>query len=294
MGDLNEVLAKSLMESPSKIPLTLHHPENDLPVFGYADKNTLRVEPDGDRYVMTVEVKDFAKEFMDILRSAGLNKVSVGLTANKALKHIGLVDKPAVAGLGYAFDSLLRGEGDEEYEFSISPLLENDKAQPKQLTLMEDKKAQELAQTFAAEKAALEKKLADAEALVAQAKAEKEKAEAAAREAATDAEIAKFFDEEAKGRLTPKAEAHLKRVMKAISGGAEYEFAEEGKVVKATPTADLKAFIKALPVIYKQGETATVSAADGGAQFAKQDLSKMTPEDVKKAAMAKLKKQYGG
>jgi uncharacterized radical SAM superfamily Fe-S cluster-containing enzyme len=113
-----------------------------------------------------------------------------------------------------------------------------------------------------------------------------------------------FFAEEAKGRLTPKAEAylrsvmkskaeaHLRRVMKALAGAAEYEFSENDKVVKSTPTADLQAFIKALPVVYQSGEQATAAQAAEGASFARADVSKMSPDEAKKAAMAKLRKQY--
>jgi len=265
LDDLNEVLSKTLAESPDNIPITIHHPKNDLPIFGYADKYTLAIEPDGKRHVLTIGIKEFAEPFMKFFKQSGLDKVSVGLNANKALKHIGLVERPAVEGLGYAFATVAGAEADEVYEFSESQTFGD-------MTEIE---------TLAKEKAELEKRLAMLE-------AEKAAAEAKVKDAEMERALNKFFDEEAKGRLTPKAEAHLYRVMKALATSSEYEFSEgDGTVVKTTPLADLQAFIKALPVIYSDEQATAANAA--GEEFAKPDYAKMTTSQTKKLALKKLK-----
>ncbi len=267
LDDLQTIVSRTAAESPDSIPITIHHPKNDLPVFGYADKNSLKIENDGARHVLTIEVKDFAKPFVDFFKQSGLNKVSVGLNANKALKHIGLVERPAVEGLGYAFETVAGADTDEVYEFS----------EPQSFTDM----TQEM-ELLAKEKADLEKRLAALQ-------AEKAATEAKLKDAEMESVLNKFFSEEAKGRLTPKAEAHLRRVMKAVATSTEYEFTEDdGKVVKTTPFAELQAFIKSLPVIYQSGEQATAAHA-AGAEFAKTDYAKMTSSEVKKLALKKLK-----
>ncbi len=260
LDDLKAIVKNTQAANIEKIPFTTYHPDNDLPVLGYADPKTLRIEREASgRHVLTIEEGEFAENFKSLLKEIGLNKVSIRLTKDKVLKHIGLVDAPAVKDLGYAFEQS-DADGDD-YEFSITPQGEPKLKPTLSMTELE-------IQALKAEKEAAEKAVKDAqakvqhlEAKVQHLEAEKAKAEEKAAEAAFSAELDKFIREDAKNRLTPKQQVLFKRVAANIRKVDGYEFAaEDGKTVKTTALDELKAFVKTMPELSK-GEMATEDAA---------------------------------
>jgi hypothetical protein len=95
----------SKVNSPAMIPYTFRHPENSLPVLGYADRDSLTVFEEGGRTYLSVVPKEMAKEFLGGLKATGFDKVSIGLGQKGEIVHIGFTDNPAVAGLGAAFEA---------------------------------------------------------------------------------------------------------------------------------------------------------------------------------------------
>lgn len=91
--------------SPRLIPYTFRHPANNLPVLGYAERDSLEMVDDGGRTYLSVLPKEMAKEFLGGLKEVGFDKVSIGIGKQGEIVHIGFTDNPAVAGLGAAFEA---------------------------------------------------------------------------------------------------------------------------------------------------------------------------------------------
>lgn len=91
--------------SPELIPYTLLHPKDNLPIFGFARKDSIEGRQDAADYVLSAIPEKFAKESIPALIRGGLNKVSIGLGKNDEIVHIGLVPDPAVDGLGTVFSA---------------------------------------------------------------------------------------------------------------------------------------------------------------------------------------------
>lgn len=91
--------------SPAQIPYTYRHPENSLPVLGYANRDSVEVFEEGGRTFITAQPADLAKEWIASLKKTGFDKVSVGLGRFNEIVHIGITDRPAVSGLGLAFEA---------------------------------------------------------------------------------------------------------------------------------------------------------------------------------------------
>jgi hypothetical protein len=98
------VFEASRAYSPALIPYTFRHPENALPVFGYAERESLELAEEGGRTYLTVVPKEMATEFLVGLKQVGFDRVSIGLGRMGEIVHIGFTDNPAVAGLGAAFE----------------------------------------------------------------------------------------------------------------------------------------------------------------------------------------------
>lgn len=91
--------------SPIKIPYTYRHPENNLPVLGYTDRESIEVYEQDGRTYLTAKPAEFAKEWIAGLKKAGCDKVSIGIGKCGEIVHIGFTDNPAVSGLGAAFET---------------------------------------------------------------------------------------------------------------------------------------------------------------------------------------------
>ena len=99
------VFESSKAHSPALIPYTFRHPVNSLPVFGYAERDSLEVFEGGGRTYLSVLPKEMAAEFLGGLKKTGFDQVSVGLGKKGEIVHIGFTDNPAVSGLGAAFEA---------------------------------------------------------------------------------------------------------------------------------------------------------------------------------------------
>ncbi len=118
------VFESTKANSPLKIPYTYRHPQNNLPVLGYADRNSVEVFEEDGRTYLTAQPLDFAREWIASLKKAGCDKVSIGLGKLGEIVHIGFTDNPAVVGLGAAFEasSNVPAVYTEEVEFEASDL----------------------------------------------------------------------------------------------------------------------------------------------------------------------------
>jgi hypothetical protein len=118
------VFESTLANSPLKIPYTYRHPQNNLPVLGYADRESVQVFEEDGRTYLTAQPLDFAKEWIASLKTAGCDKVSIGLGKLGEIVHIGFTDNPAVSGLGAAFEASdnVPAVYTEEVEFEASDL----------------------------------------------------------------------------------------------------------------------------------------------------------------------------
>jgi|GEM_PF-1962913 len=98
------VLDASKRLSPSRIPYTLLHPSDHLPIFGFADRDSLQLrELPGGEVAIDIMPLTFAEGVIPALKGKGLDKISVGLGVDDQIVHLGLVPKPAVKGLGKVF-----------------------------------------------------------------------------------------------------------------------------------------------------------------------------------------------
>lgn len=92
--------------SPALIPYTYRHPENGLPVLGWAEKESLEIAEEGGRTYLSAVPKELAVEFMRGLKDVGYDQVSIGIGQKGEIVHIGVTDKArtAVSGLGPVFE----------------------------------------------------------------------------------------------------------------------------------------------------------------------------------------------
>lgn len=101
-ADIDAVLESSLKNSEEKIPFTAQtdegkHPKGNLPVFGYADKTTLRKVAVNGKAALQIQPCDFAEGLLNKLKDTPLNKMSVRFDgADFSLEHICFVERPAV------------------------------------------------------------------------------------------------------------------------------------------------------------------------------------------------------
>ena len=92
--------------SPARIPYTYRHPENNLPVLGFTERESVQVLEEHGRTYLTAHPADFAKEWIASLKKSGFDRVSIGIGKLGEIVHIGITDNPAVSGLGLAFEAV--------------------------------------------------------------------------------------------------------------------------------------------------------------------------------------------
>jgi hypothetical protein len=115
-SDIDKILASTLAKSEEKIPFTAQlpngkHPKGNLPVYGLANKNTLRKTTVNGVAALEIQPCDFAEGLLDALKDEGLDKMSVRLNGSDfSLEHICFVANPAVQGIPAISD----------YDFSAS------------------------------------------------------------------------------------------------------------------------------------------------------------------------------
>lgn len=103
--DVETLLENTRKHSPERIPYTFRHPSNNLPVFGYAMRDELELHEEGGEAVITAKPAEFARPWVDALKQLGTDKISIGIGKLGEIVHNGFTDKPAVDGLGAAFEA---------------------------------------------------------------------------------------------------------------------------------------------------------------------------------------------
>ncbi len=100
-ADIDKVLASTLANSEDKIPFTAQgddgkHPSGNLPVFGWADKSTLRKTTHKGVTALEIQPCEFADGLLGKLKDTPINKMSVRFDgADFSLEHICFVERPA-------------------------------------------------------------------------------------------------------------------------------------------------------------------------------------------------------
>jgi hypothetical protein len=101
-ADLDTVLASTVLNGADKIPFTAQrdngtHPADNLPIFGWADKSTLRKATVDGVPALQIQPCEFAEGLLEKLQKTPLNKMSVRFDgADFSLEHICFVERPAV------------------------------------------------------------------------------------------------------------------------------------------------------------------------------------------------------
>lgn len=101
-SDLDAVMASTLANSVEKIPFTAQteegkHPQDNLPIFGFADRNTLRKAVVNGVPALQIQPCEFAEGLLPKLKDTPLNKMSVRFNAaDFSLEHVCFVERPAV------------------------------------------------------------------------------------------------------------------------------------------------------------------------------------------------------
>ncbi len=131
----------------TRIPIVIKHPEDDLPIIGFA--RGLRKRIAGGRTILEAKLEKISQWLVDKLKELNLNKISIALDSDlSTIRHLGLTDNPAIEGMPAIMF---------ENEFFInSEDLMNDKI----LFLEEEvKKAKQEIETLRNEKEELQKKV---------------------------------------------------------------------------------------------------------------------------------------
>jgi uncharacterized protein YfcZ (UPF0381/DUF406 family) len=197
-----------------EIPLTIRHPEDDLPIVGFA-KGIRKKMQDG-KVVLEAQLKKISRAILERLRELNFDKVSIALEPDLAtIRHIGFVENPAIEGLPPV-----------QFENSV----EIDVSQ-----LFEEFKMQEEFEKVSKEKAELEKEL---EAL-------KEELRKTKRENAKirfEAETKELTRE-----LPPAVKEKATKVLEAVfERSTDYEFEKDtlyeaiAELIKVIPKPDLR------------------------------------------------------
>ncbi len=113
----------TLAHSPDKIPYTIKHPSNHLPIFGFAKKSDLKLHERGGEVYISAVPSEFANSFVALLKQTSFDKPSIAIGANGEILHIGLVDKPAVEGVEAVFEKAVSEVVEEiEQVFSLEDI----------------------------------------------------------------------------------------------------------------------------------------------------------------------------
>lgn len=101
-SDVDTIVKNTLASSEEKIPFTAQtadkkHPRQNLPVYGYADKKSIRKFVENGVAGVEIQPMEFADGLLEAAKDFGLNNLSVRLDgADFSLEHICLVENPAV------------------------------------------------------------------------------------------------------------------------------------------------------------------------------------------------------
>jgi hypothetical protein len=272
-------------------PLTVGHPEHNLPAYGWA---TRLVVNDAGRLAM--DTHQVEPQFAEMVAAGRFKKRSASFYPPKApnnpkpgtwyLRHVAFLgaQPPAVAGL----TDIAFSEGDSDGAISFSEGGGSSAQTTHQESSMEDK--EKLAAAEAAAKASDEARI----------KAEKATADALEKLAqfseaqikTRDAGFVSFAEAQFKaGKLKRPDASALPGVLSALADAKPVEFAEGGATKKVDPAEWLKSFIESGKPVVSFGEFAPGSA-DGGEQASVKGLTDAEIDTRAKAYAVQHKVQY--
>jgi len=260
--DVTKIFNGTQEFSADKIPFTVDHPANDLPIIGWTNKENMRLVTVGNRTTIEAKPTEFSEPYLDRIKQEGKKKVSISITpGNYAMRHIGLVEHPAVTDLpqipfeeeelicfemefdDVVFDDTPSGDTPTDNNFSINS---KEGVMPDNTT--ETPKAEDNAELlqFKADLEAKSAELATKEARIAELEAKQR-----------EMEFNQFLDTpEIKEKITPAYRDQVLRLLKSLDGQAEFEFSEGTEKKKTTPVEDFKALLSSLPKQVMFGEFA--------------------------------------
>jgi len=257
--DVRSIFKATNEQSENKIPFTIDHPTNDLPVIGWTDKSNMRLNDQGETATIECRPTEFSSDILEAIKKTGRKKVSVALRSDDySIRHIGLVERPAVTNLpeipfeeesNIVFEMEAEvplftdeQEQDGETEDETNPIsnLEEDGDMPdEKITPVTNEVPPEFQ--------------AQLDAVTAERDAIKLKIEAVEAEK-RNLEFSAWLDrDELKGKVTPVLKAKALRLMTSMYGADEYEFSEGEDTLKKTPLEEFKEFVEALPETVKFG-----------------------------------------
>ncbi len=105
---------KKKLQAGEKVPLTIRHPGNDLPVLGWITDVRLR-EEESDLWIDGF-LAEKAEGLEQVFEQTPLRRVSVALRKDRSIRHVGLVEHPAVQKLPPITEPVAFEASDEEVE----------------------------------------------------------------------------------------------------------------------------------------------------------------------------------
>lgn len=99
-----DVLVENTKQKNQDVPIVPFHPVDNLPILGWIDINSLKTIFENKRKYIVAKIKKISENAKNYLKRNGIDKVSIAIDPESlTIEHVGLVDEPAVAGLGVAF-----------------------------------------------------------------------------------------------------------------------------------------------------------------------------------------------
>lgn len=97
--DVQKIFSATQELSDEKIPFTIDHPVNDLPVIGWTSKKDMKLTLIDGKAIIEAKPTEFSEPALKAIKESGRKKVSIAFKPDLSIKHIGLVEKPAVTDL---------------------------------------------------------------------------------------------------------------------------------------------------------------------------------------------------
>lgn len=221
-----------------RIPFTIDHPANDLPIIGFTDVNNIRFVHSDSRAIIEVKPIEFAQDILKQIKKTGRRHVSIALSPDDySIRHIGLVEKPAVKNL----PAIPFTETTEpitimlEHETALLPEVSKDK----DIEFSENENL----------KAELEKLKNIVESL-------KRERESLTKEK-KELEFKQYLVENYRERIPPSIMPQVLRIMLALDGQPAYEFTQNNETKTATALDEFKILLNSLSSFITFEEYAT-------------------------------------
>lgn len=135
-NDIKNVVTQTQQFGAEKIPITLRHPKNDLPILGWFSKDTVKQGTYKGKAAIFIQPVDAAEGVFENLAQSTFNKVSVSIQKNGVINHLGVVENPGVKDLPSLGEYQFEADEDTEsyesefayktsFEYRVSWMFEN-------------------------------------------------------------------------------------------------------------------------------------------------------------------------